>query len=429
MSALRHILIVAVLLASTTAGAEPTSGVDGALFRSSYDLNGVFGLEGARLMPKHDLSFKVLMSYARSPIDIAVPGVGDASRDRILDYVVTIDMAFGLSITDKIALGLDVAAYRTATGDGYGVRGRYMSGGMIASRSTGLIALRPLTNIDPSASSSNEAAYLGDGIAGPLDARLGLKYALFTGPNVALTAIGSVFLPFGEDEMLLGDRNLVFEPKLAIAWRQDRVHSTRLVGNLAARFRQRSVLEAYDASDPMATADDAQVVLDVGSELVAGIGGVYEIAPRVFVAGEAQAFIPLPEGASWGSCRRYSGEQCTKITGSDYFGSAKQGDLVGLVTLGAMLRVSADVTANIMVGSGQGGARGDDFRFTTGIIWAPQPAGASAPGRADRDGDGIPDSVDGCPQESEDKDGYQDEDGCPDLDNDGDGIADRKSVV
>jgi hypothetical protein len=30
-----------------------------------------------------------------------------------------------------------------------------------------------------------------------------------------------VFLPFGEDEMLLGDRYLVFEPKLALAWHQD----------------------------------------------------------------------------------------------------------------------------------------------------------------------------------------------------------------
>ena len=42
----------------------------------------------------------------------------------------------------------------------------------------------------------------------------------------------------------------------------------------------------------------------------------------------------------------------------------------------------------------------------------------------DRDGDGIPDDLDKCPNEPEDKDGFQDEDGCPDLDNDGDGIPD-----
>jgi outer membrane protein OmpA-like peptidoglycan-associated protein len=42
----------------------------------------------------------------------------------------------------------------------------------------------------------------------------------------------------------------------------------------------------------------------------------------------------------------------------------------------------------------------------------------------DRDGDGIPDDVDKCPNEPEDKDGFEDEDGCPDLDNDKDGIPD-----
>jgi OOP family OmpA-OmpF porin len=42
----------------------------------------------------------------------------------------------------------------------------------------------------------------------------------------------------------------------------------------------------------------------------------------------------------------------------------------------------------------------------------------------DRDGDGIPDHLDRCPDDPEDKDGFQDEDGCPDPDNDGDGLVD-----
>ena len=42
----------------------------------------------------------------------------------------------------------------------------------------------------------------------------------------------------------------------------------------------------------------------------------------------------------------------------------------------------------------------------------------------DRDGDGILDDVDKCPDEPEDKDGFEDEDGCPDPDNDKDGILD-----
>jgi outer membrane protein OmpA-like peptidoglycan-associated protein len=48
------------------------------------------------------------------------------------------------------------------------------------------------------------------------------------------------------------------------------------------------------------------------------------------------------------------------------------------------------------------------------------------PSSKDRDGDGIPDAVDRCPNEPEDKDGFQDEDGCPDPDNDNDGIPDGR---
>jgi outer membrane protein OmpA-like peptidoglycan-associated protein len=46
------------------------------------------------------------------------------------------------------------------------------------------------------------------------------------------------------------------------------------------------------------------------------------------------------------------------------------------------------------------------------------------PKPGDRDGDGLTDDVDKCPDEPEDKDGFQDEDGCPDPDNDFDGIKD-----
>jgi hypothetical protein len=42
----------------------------------------------------------------------------------------------------------------------------------------------------------------------------------------------------------------------------------------------------------------------------------------------------------------------------------------------------------------------------------------------DRDGDGITDDKDKCPDQPEDRDGYQDLDGCPDPDNDADGVVD-----
>ena len=57
-----------------------------------------------------------------------------------------------------------------------------------------------------------------------------------------------------------------------------------------------------------------------------------------------------------------------------------------------------------------------DFRAFIGIVFEPN--------IGDRDGDGIKDDVDKCPDDPEDFDGFEDEDGCPDPDNDRDGIPD-----
>ena len=57
------------------------------------------------------------------------------------------------------------------------------------------------------------------------------------------------------------------------------------------------------------------------------------------------------------------------------------------------------------------------FRVFVGFLFEPS--------IGDRDGDGIKDDVDKCPDEPEDFDDFEDEDGCPDPDNDKDGILDR----
>jgi OmpA-OmpF porin, OOP family len=54
---------------------------------------------------------------------------------------------------------------------------------------------------------------------------------------------------------------------------------------------------------------------------------------------------------------------------------------------------------------------------------------ALPPKPGDRDGDGIPDREDQCPDDPEDFDGFEDEDGCPeDQDTDGDGIPDSRDL-
>jgi outer membrane protein OmpA-like peptidoglycan-associated protein len=47
---------------------------------------------------------------------------------------------------------------------------------------------------------------------------------------------------------------------------------------------------------------------------------------------------------------------------------------------------------------------------------------------ADRDGDGLPDDMDTCPDDIEDYDSYYDADGCGDPDNDADGVSDAEDL-
>ena len=84
---------------------------------------------------------------------------------------------------------------------------------------------------------------------------------------------------------------------------------------------------------------------------------------------------------------------------------------------------------HLNLGGGMGLTRGyatPDFRVLGGVVFTsakkkplPEPA---AP--VDSDGDGLLDPDDECPNEPEDKDGFEDENGCPDPDNDGDGVLD-----
>jgi outer membrane protein OmpA-like peptidoglycan-associated protein len=83
------------------------------------------------------------------------------------------------------------------------------------------------------------------------------------------------------------------------------------------------------------------------------------------------------------------------------------------------IKVFVERNSYLMMGAGSrytNGFEAPDFRAFIGFIFEPS--------IGDRDGDGIKDDVDQCPDDPEDFDGFKDEDGCPDPDNDNDGIPD-----
>jgi len=115
------------------------------------------------------------------------------------------------------------------------------------------------------------------------------------------------------------------------------------------------------------------------------------------------------------------------ITGDGYVGGGVRFDM----QKGFVLRVDARVaflpgverviTPELDIGLGIELALGGKPRAGAGTE---QARGDDSGDQPDRDGDGIPDAKDACPDRAEDQDGFEDLDGCPDIDNDLDRILD-----
>jgi outer membrane protein OmpA-like peptidoglycan-associated protein len=100
----------------------------------------------------------------------------------------------------------------------------------------------------------------------------------------------------------------------------------------------------------------------------------------------------------------------------------------------------ADIGNGFVANAGYGrglvhGYGAPDHRFLAALTYRPeephperivvqQVAVAQPPENPDRDGDGIVNDSDSCPDDAEDFDGFEDKDGCPETDNDKDSIAD-----
>jgi outer membrane protein OmpA-like peptidoglycan-associated protein len=203
--------------------------------------------------------------------------------------------------------------------------------------------------------------------------------------GVGLGLVAQVFLPTGDAERLLGEDQVVFEPSVVVDRQLGRVALAATVGG-----RIRPSDRGYDPGGAGAMGERGRVVAT--SELRWGGAASFAIVPqRVALTGEIYGAVGSGQrdapAEALGGIRLYLAQR-------SYF------ELGG----------GAALTGDSSYAAAAGG------RLYVGFIYEPAVG--------DRDGDGIPDDVDRCPDDPEDRDGFQDEDGCPDPDNDGDGIID-----
>jgi OOP family OmpA-OmpF porin len=210
-------------------------------------------------------------------------------------------------------------------------------------------------------------------------------------PHIGLGVIASVYLPtIDPKNRFLGEDQLVPQLMGVLDKEFGREQRLRISLNGGIRIRNTTTFTNSDPGPDMAPVTGRSIT--AGSELPFGVGVAYALAKQRFdLVGEVFGAVPLGAHQSYQPLEALAGIKLYLARNS-------------FLTLGAGRGLVADQGAN------------PDLRAFIGIVFEPNVG--------DRDGDGIKDDLDKCPDAPEDFDGFEDEDGCPDLDNDRDGIPD-----
>ena len=219
------------------------------------------------------------------------------------------------------------------------------------------------------------------------DARLVLQTLLFSQLKASQTVGSSlafgldIGLPTGDKSKLQGDGWRV-EPKLLYEY--GFVGGYSIATNLGYEFRNEAALVNLEVNDTVNIGVASNVPLDQMFTLVP------EVNVRIGAATQALDAEEVP----------IEGLLAVKYAASERW----------YYSAGAGMSLSSGVGLN-------SGYAAPDWRIFLSVSTVEaQPV--------DRDHDGLIDDIDQCPDQPEDKDGFEDKDGCPDIDNDNDGIAD-----
>jgi OOP family OmpA-OmpF porin len=220
------------------------------------------------------------------------------------------------------------------------------------------------------------------------------------GPKIGLGVVGSVYLPTAsENDKFLGEDKVTPQVMGILEKELGAERRFRIALNAGVRIRTGSTSFQDTGVDPLGPPPQPQTSpatmesFDTGgTEVPMGVALAYAVTPQKFdVVGEVFGAVPL--------------------AGDNYF------PLEAIGGIKVYLARNSFLTLGGGTGIMPGNVGNPKARAFIGIVFEPN--------IGDRDGDGLKDDVDDCPNDPEDYDDFEDEDGCPEPDNDKDGILDE----
>jgi OOP family OmpA-OmpF porin len=398
-------LVLATLILSP-AGATAQSGggpIDLQLFRPAMDSKGYITLNASQILGHLDISFGFVFNWARRPLLLVGPTTGGLWCSRGPDPTNTtctqsgpnpvIDSRFAVDnfLTGNLQAALGLFKHFEV---GVGLPLSFWNG-----------------DTDPPPDSESEGGIDGQG-AGDLGIHLKGRILNTSKHPVGLGLIGSFYVPTGDEEKFLGSGRFTIAPAVLVD-KEFFGGRLSLALNVGARFRSgkktwtdERKCQMQDTTDPNYfnsanwPACGTNTEIETDHHLTYGFGAAISIVPQRFdlvaeIVGQT-GISGMGDPDKLNSAAEFLGGFKLYLARNSYFA----------VGAGRGLRAPGE---NYQYGS-------PDVRVFGAFIFEPS--------IGDRDGDGIKDDVDKCPDDPEDLDDFEDEDGCPDPDNDRDGILD-----
>jgi outer membrane protein OmpA-like peptidoglycan-associated protein len=381
----------------------PGTGMDVHLFRPALDSKGLLSVNGTDILGSGDISFGLVIdagfglvpfegfinngSCAYNPGDdtFGTPGssCADSRTAHLIDTSFTGTLHFNYGIANLLVVGVQIPIV-VLSGPSVTVPGAYNDS------TSGLtppgLDLQGIGNITVHA-----------------------KFRILRAERdaIGLAALLNVELPTGDSQHFASEPGFAIWPQAALEWRP--VRALRLAFNLGARLH----FGDTGATIPIG----GRTIPDPTNAVTHGLNAT----DPVLVAGSGSAFqygqlLTFGAGASLRVAQPL--DLVAEFYGNQVFSGIGTGGALSLEAIGG-LKIFVERNSYLMLAGGAGflgGWDSADIRAMMGFIFEPS--------IGDRDGDGMRDDVDQCPDEPEDFDDFADEDGCPDPDNDRDGIAD-----